>query len=171
MFTTILFDRLPDNVYTMMTLTQELELKKKLLQESTRMLTTQIQAAKEAMDEAQESANEHHGAIEDKFESFRENCQIQRDMYARQLDELITTMGVLKRVNSTKENKEVSFGAVVMTELQNYFIGVSLGEIKLDGESFYAISGLSPLYKAMEGKTSGETFVFRGKEYKVLQVF
>lgn len=171
MLTTILFDRLPDNVYTMMTLTQELELKKKLLQESTRMLTTQIQAAKEAMDEAQESANEHHGAIEDKFESFRENCQIQRDMYARQLDELITTMGVLKRVNSTKENKEVSFGAVVMTELQNYFIGVSLGEIKLDGESFYAISGLSPLYKAMEGKTSGETFVFRGKEYKVLQVF
>ncbi|SIT82265.1 hypothetical protein SAMN05444128_1090 [Pontibacter indicus] len=164
-------DRLTDNLYTMMTLTQELELKKKLLQESTKLLSTQIQAAKEAMDEAQESANEHHGAIEDKFESFREACQIQRDMYARQLDELITTMGVLKRVNSTKENKEVSFGAVVMTELQNYFIGVSLGEIKVDGESFYAISGLSPLYKAMEGKTSGESFVFRDKTYQVLQVF
>ncbi|SIQ89335.1 Transcription elongation factor, GreA/GreB family [Pontibacter lucknowensis] len=164
-------DRLPDNVYIMMTLTQELELKKKLLQESTRLLNMQIQAAKEAMDEAQESANEHHGAIEDKFESFREACQIQRDMYARQLDELITTMGVLKRVNSTKENKEVSFGAVVMTELQNYFIGVSLGEMKIDGESFYAISGMSPLYKAMAGKTSGETFVFRDKTYKVLQVF
>ncbi|PVY40201.1 transcription elongation GreA/GreB family factor [Pontibacter virosus] len=164
-------DRLPDNVYTMMTLTQELELKKKLLQESTKLLNMQIQAAKEAMDEAQESANEHHGAIEDKFESFREACQIQRDMYARQLDELITTMGVLKRVNSTKENKEVSFGAVVMTELQNYFIGVSLGEIKIDGESFFAISGLSPLYKAMEGRTSGESFVFRDKTYKVLQVF
>ncbi|MCP2045168.1 hypothetical protein [Pontibacter sp. HSC-36F09] len=155
----------------MMTLTQELELKKKLLQESTKLLNRQIQAAKEAMDEAQESANEHHGAIEDKFESFREACQIQRDMYARQLDELMTTMGVLKRVNSTKENKEVSFGAVVMTELQNYFIGVSLGEIKIDGESFYAISGLSPLYKAMEGKSSEESFEFRGKSYKVLQVF
>ncbi|GGG01628.1 hypothetical protein GCM10011323_03110 [Pontibacter amylolyticus] len=154
-----------------MTLTQELELKKRLLQESTKLLNMQIQAAKDAMDEAQESANEHHGAIEDKFESFREACQIQRDMYARQLDELITTMGVLKRVNSTKENKEVSFGAVVMTELQNYFIGVSLGEIKIDGESFYAISGLSPLYKAMEGKSSGESFEFRGKSYKVLQVF
>jgi transcription elongation GreA/GreB family factor len=155
----------------MMTLTQELELKKKLLQESTKMLNMQIQAAKDAMDEAQESANEHQGAIEDKFESFREACQIQRDMYARQLDELITTMGVLKRVNSTKENKDVSFGAVVMTELQNYFIGVSLGEIKVDGESFFAISGKSPLYLAMAGKSSGESFVFRGKEYKVLQVF
>src|SRR5690606_7773983 len=155
----------------MMTLTQELELKKKLLQESTKLLNMQIQAAKDAMDEAQESANEHQGAIEDKFESFREACQIQRDMYARQLDELITTMGALKRVNSTKENKEVSFGAVVMTELQNYYIGVSLGEIKIDGESSYAISGLSRRYTAVEGKTGGDSFVIRDNTDDVVQVF
>ncbi|WP_242928313.1 hypothetical protein [Pontibacter vulgaris] len=152
-------------------LTQELELKKKLLQECSKLLTTQINAAKAAMDEAQESANEHQGAIEDKFESFREACQIQRDMYARQLDELISTMGVLKRINATKLNNEISMGAVVMTELQNYFIGVSLGEIKIDGESFYAISGMSPLYKAMAGKTTGDTFEFRDKTYKILQVY
>ena len=92
---------------------QDLELKKRLLQECTKVLNTQINAAKAAMDDAQESANEHQGAIEDKFESFREACQIQRDMYARQLDELITTMSVLKRINATKESKEVAFGAVV----------------------------------------------------------
>jgi transcription elongation GreA/GreB family factor len=155
----------------MMMLTQELELKKKLLQESAKVLNIKIQAAKEAMDEAQESANEHHGAIEDKFESFREACQIQRDMYARQLDELMTTMGLLKQVNVTKENKEVSFGALVMTELQNYFIGVSLGEIKVEGESYYAISSMTPLYKAMAGKTAGESFEFRGKTYKVQHVY
>jgi transcription elongation GreA/GreB family factor len=152
-------------------LTQELELKRKLLQESSKLLTTQMNAAKAAMDEAQESANEHQGAIEDKFESFREACQIQRDMYARQLDELMSTMGVLRRINATKMNNEISMGAVVMTELQNYFIGVSLGEIKIDGESFYAISGMSPLYKAMAGKTTGDTFEFRDKTYKILQVY
>ncbi len=152
-------------------LTQELELKRKLLQECSKLLTTQMNAAKAAMDEAQESANEHQGAIEDKFESFREACQIQRDMYARQLDELMTTMGVLRRINATKMNNEISMGAVVMTELQNYFIGVSLGEIKIEGESFYAISGMSPLYKAMAGKTTGDTFEFRGNTYKILQVF
>lgn len=152
-------------------LTQELELKKRLLQESSKILTMQIQAAKEAMDDAQESANEHQGAMEDRFESFREACQIQRDMYARQLDELITTMGMLKRINATKLNHEIALGAVVLTELQNYYIGVSLGEIKIEGDSFFAISGMSPIYKAMAGKTSGDTFVFRDKEYKILQVF
>lgn len=151
-------------------LTQELEIKKKLLQESTRLLSEQIKAAKDAMDVAQESANEHQGAMEDKFESFREACQIQRDMYARQLDELLSTMAVLKRINATKPNTDISLGAVVQTELQNYFIGVSLGEIKIDGESFYAISGMSPLYKVMAGKVTGESFTFRDKTYKVLQV-
>ncbi|WP_240773397.1 hypothetical protein [Pontibacter sp. SGAir0037] len=129
-----------------------------------------MNAAKAAMDDAQESANEHHGAMEDKFESFREACQIQRDLYARQLDELLTTMALLKRINATKTNADVSFGAIVQTDLQNYFIGVSLGEIKLEGESYYAISGMSPLYKAMEGKTTGETFQFRGKSYTIKQV-
>ena len=152
-------------------LTQELELKKRLLQESTKILNVQLQAAKEAMDDAQESANEHQGAMEDRFESFREACQIQRDMYARQLDELITTMSMLKRINATKVNQDVTLGSVVLTELQNYFIGVSLGEIKLEGDSFFAISGMSPIYKAMAGKTSGDTFVFRDKAYKILQVF
>ncbi|MCX2741809.1 hypothetical protein [Pontibacter anaerobius] len=152
-------------------LTQELETKKRLLQESNKLLNAQIKAAKDAMDEAQESANDHQGAMEDKFESYRENCHIQRDMYARQLDELITTQSVLRRINATKTNHDVSLGAVVHTDLQNYFIGVSLGEIKLDGESYFAISGMSPLCKAMMGKTAGETFVFRDKSYKILQVF
>lgn len=142
-----------------------------MLQECTKILSAQVKAAKDAMNEAQESANEHQGAMEDKFESFRENCQIQRDMYARQLDDLITTQGLLRRINATKVNNEVSLGAVVYTELQNYFIGVSLGEIKLNGESYFAISGLSPLFKAMAGKTTGEEFTFRDKTYKILQVF
>ncbi|WP_230680330.1 hypothetical protein [Pontibacter sp. 172403-2] len=152
-------------------LTQELEMKRRLLQECIRMLNMQMKAAKEAMDDAQESANEHQGAMEDKFESFREACQIQRDMYARQLDELITTMSVLKRINATKSNHDVSLGAVVHTELQNYFIGVSLGEIKVEGTSYYAISGMSPLFKAMAGKSAGEYFTFRDKSYKILEVF
>ncbi|RAU82051.1 hypothetical protein DP923_14700 [Pontibacter arcticus] len=151
-------------------LTQELETKKKLLQECTRLMNDQIKAAKDAMDVAQESANEHQGAMEDKFESFREACQIQRDMYARQLDELLSTMAVLKRINVTKANHDISLGAVVHTELQNYFIGVSLGEVKIDGESYFAISGMSPLYKVMAGKVAGDTFTFRDKEYKILQV-
>lgn len=147
------------------------ELKRQLLQECLRIQNEQISAAKKAMDEAQESANEHHGAIEDKFESFREACQIQRDMYARQLDECMSTLQILKRINSTKENSEIMLGTVVETDLQDFFISVSLGAIKVNDKTYFAVSAMSPLFKAMAGKGKGETFAMRDKKYKIKDIF
>jgi transcription elongation GreA/GreB family factor len=146
-------------------------LKQHLLAECLRIQNTQIQTAKSAMDEAQESANEHQGALEDKFESFREACQIQRDMFAKQLDEAITSLSVLKRIVATKENKNIMLGSVIITNLQKFFISVSLGEITVDGEKFFAISAMSPLFKAMAGKGEGDEFSFRDKTYRIESIF
>ncbi|RDV13545.1 hypothetical protein DXT99_18575 [Pontibacter diazotrophicus] len=155
----------------METLIQELEIKRRLLQECKKVLNLQIKAAKEAMEDAQQSAKDSQGDMMGDLESFRESCQIQRDMYARQLDELMTTMAMLRWINATKVNIKVSPGAVVRTELHNYFIGTSICEIKLEEDSYYAVSAMSPLYKAMAGKATGETFTFRDREYKILQVY
>lgn len=148
-----------------------LELKKKLLSECLRLQRANAEEAKRAMDEAQESANEHQGAIEDKFESFRESCHIQRDMFAKQYDEAISGLHMLRRIVATKENAEVKLGSVVETTFQNYFISVSLGEITAEGKKYYAISTQSPLYQAIADKQKGDVFSFRGKEYKILNVF
>ena len=150
---------------------KKLELKKQLLHECLRIQNEQITAAKTAMDEAQESANEHHGAIEDKFESFREACQIQRDMYAKQLDEAIGSLGILKRVNIAKENNEIMLGSIVETDTQDFFIAISLGALKLDKKTYFAISPMSPLFKAMVGKSKGDTFAMRDKNYKIKNIY
>ncbi len=151
--------------------TTNLALKQRLLNECLRIQNSQIQTAKSAMDEAQESANEHQGAIEDKFESFREACQIQRDMFAKQLDEAITTLSILKRINATKKNKIIMLGSVVVTNTEKFFISVSLGEITVEGEKYFAISAMSPLFKAMVNKNEGETFTFRDKTYTIESIF
>ena len=151
--------------------TKDLVLKQHLLTECLRIQNSQIQTAKNAMDEAQESANEHQGALEDKFESFREACQIQRDMFAKQLDEAIISLSVLRRIVATKENKSVMLGSVIITNLEKFFISVSLGEITVDGQKFFAISAMSPLYKAMVNKKEGEAFTFRDKNYKIESIF
>ena len=150
---------------------KQAELKKQLLKECIRLQSEQANAAKSAMDEAQESANEHHGAIEDKFESFREACQIQRDMYAKQLDEAMTGMSILKRLIATKENSEIMLGSIIETNLQTFFIALSLGEIKVDGKPYFAISAMSPMFKAMAGKKKGDSFAFRDKEFKIKNIF
>ena len=153
------------------TTSTNLALKQRLLNECLRIQNIQIQTAKSAMDEAQESANEHQGAMEDKFESFREACQIQRDMFAKQLDEAITTLSILKRINATKENKNIMLGSVIITNTQKFFISVSLGEINVEGEKYFAISAMSPLFKAMVNKNVGEDFSFRNNTYHIEAIF
>jgi hypothetical protein len=61
-----------------MTTKQRTVLKQQLLSECRRVQQLKADNARQAMLDVQESANESQGAIEDKFESFREACQIQR---------------------------------------------------------------------------------------------
>ncbi|AKQ45323.1 hypothetical protein TH63_06210 [Rufibacter radiotolerans] len=151
--------------------TVDLDIKHRLLNECLRQQTDFVENARQAMEEAQASANESQGAIEDKFESFREACHIQRDMFAKQLDEAIGKLGILKRIVRNKVNEDISLGSIVKTDAQNYFISVSLGEIEVDGSKYFAISPASPVFQAMAGKTKGDSFTFRDKKIKVLDLF
>lgn len=150
---------------------EKTELKLQLLKECRKIVKDQVANAKNAMDEAQESANEHQGAIEDKFESFREACQIQRDMFAKQLEEALSRQALLNRVVATKLNKDIMLGSIVKTDALNYFVSVSLGEVKMNEEGFFAISAMSPVFKAMVNKQQGETFDFMGKKVRILEIF
>ena len=121
--------------------------------------------------DVQESANESQGAIEDKFESFREACQIQRDLYARQLDEALSALQVLERLPETYITREApSLGSIVVTNAQRFYIAVSLGEIAIDGEKYFAISAFSPMYQAMAKSRVGQTFTFRDKPYRIEEI-
>ncbi|MGY2134849.1 hypothetical protein ACW9KT_21645 [Hymenobacter sp. HD11105] len=151
---------------------QRTTMRRQLLEECRRIQQQKVETAREAMLLVQESANESQGAIEDKFESFREACHIQRDLYARQLDEALTGLQVLQRVSDMPPPKDQpNLGSIVVTDSQTYFIALSLGEIKLDGQTFCAISAFSPLYQAMRTTRPGEAFTFRGKSYQMQAVY
>ncbi len=151
---------------------EKIRLKMRLLGECARMQKNILNNAKTAMQEAQDSANEHDGAMEEKFDSYREELQNKRDMFARQADQALDDLAMLNRVNTTKENDTVMLGSVVETDApQKLFISISLGKIELDGETYFAISPMAPLYKAMAGLKAGDSYEFRGKKCKVKNVF
>lgn len=124
-----------------------------------------------AMQQAQESANEEKGTMGDKFESFREQCQLDRDMYARQLQEILMGLTLLRKIDIGRPIDSIMPGAVVITDSQLFFIAISLGEVRLDDKSYFAISTQTPLYKAMAGKKKGESFEFRGKVFRVVDMY
>jgi len=123
-----------------------------------------------AMEEAQHAANEY-GPPKDRYDSFRTQLLRKRDMYAQQLASTTEQINLLDRINPEMVSGKVEFGAVVITETQKIFVSTGLGRIQIDGDTFFAISPAVPIYKAMEGKKTGDTFSFNNNTIKILDVF
>ncbi|WP_054413046.1 hypothetical protein [Hymenobacter sp. DG25A] len=148
------------------------QLKKALLAECLRIQQEKADNARQAMQDVQESANEHQGSIEDKFESFREACHIQRELFGHQLEEAERGLVVLQRLRDAHVLAGVpGLGSVVETDAHTYFISVSIGEFKVDGKTYCAISAFSPLFLAMANHRVGDTFKFRGRSYHIKAVY
>lgn len=148
------------------------KIKQQLLSEALRMQKAVVENARNAMMEAQASANDNDDDTEEKlFNSYREEMQNKRDMFARQLEQAVDDLALLNKVTVNQEHNQAEFGSVVITEAQKLFVSISLGQIKVGNDVYFAVSPSAPLFKALAGKKKGETFEFREKKIKVLDVF
>ena len=148
----------------------KLKLKRALLNKCIEIQKNNVTRSKLAMEDAQDSANQEKGNSEDQSDSFRENMQATRDMYARQVHEGVNTLALLNRI-IVQEHEWVKFGSVIFTDYQNYFISSGLGEIKMNDLSFITVSTLSPLFQILASKKKGEQFMFLDRMYRVVDVF
>jgi len=144
--------------------------KKKLVETCMKEQDQVVEHAKQRMDEAQESANEY-GQPQDRYDSYRTQMLGKRDMFAKQYCKAVEERNVLDRIDLDEENEQVSFGSVVVTNDQKLFISISLGKIIVDGEEYFAISPLVPLFKSLEGLKKGDSFEFNGKQRKIKDHF
>lgn len=150
----------------------KLELKKRLLAECLKIQNNIVNTARTAMNEAHESALEYDEAAEDNMvDSYREQMQNKRDMFARQLEHSLEDLALLHKVITEKELDTAIFGAVVITESQKLFICISLGAIKTNTDQYFAISPAAPIFKAISGLKKGDSFTFRDKQIKILDIF
>ena len=128
-----------------------------------------MQAAQQAMRDMQESALEGR-SNEEMGDAFAAQCQNEHTMYAKRVHEANGILTILERAKGVKCGNTIGFGSLVITDKQNFFVAAGIGEFKLDDDNFFIISAQTPIFQEMEGKAEGETFEFRGREYKVLEV-
>jgi len=62
-------------------------------------------------------------------------------------------------------------GAVVSVGGRHLVIAVSTEHFDLDGVRYIGVSPQSPIYKAMDGLSAGDSFVFNGKDVTIDEVF
>jgi hypothetical protein len=92
-------------------------------------------------------------------------------MYVVQHEKAVAELEILKKIDISKINKEISFGSVVITKDQKLFISISLGKISFENETYFAISVKVPFYEVIKGKKKGDVFVFNGKQNQIIEIF
>ena len=147
-----------------------LDLKRKLLAECVKVQKGMVENLRNTMKEAERSAMEHDEPSEDTMmDSFREEMQNKRDMFARQYEAALEELALLNKL-TIEPYDTVQFGAIVRTSENNLFISISIGKIEVDGTTYFAISPLAPLYKVLTGLKAGESGTFRDKKITVKEV-
>ena len=149
----------------------KLQVKEELLQECLKTQDELVATLKTAIKNVQDAANEERGGSEENFDSFREQCQHDRDMYARQLDQATSGLQILKKIDAKTKADQAKLGSVVVTDKLTVFLAWNMGKINLGKNTCFAISTQAPLFNAIAGKKKGETFSFRGETHKVLEVY
>lgn len=88
--------------------------------------------------------------------------QLQLDQARSQLTKLQSYMG--------KTSTVVEPGALVETDKNVFFIGLSMASVQADDKEVYGVSVDSPAYAAIRGKQEGEDFILGNETHTIRSV-
>ncbi|WP_046755211.1 3-oxoacyl-ACP synthase [Kordia jejudonensis] len=106
----------------------------------------------------------------DKHETGRAMLQLEREKLGNQLAEIQKVKEILFKIDQTAQVFQGCLGSVVYTSQANYFISVSVGEIMVHNEKFYAIATNTPIGKLLLGKKVGDTITFRNQSFVIEKI-
>ena len=115
-------------------------------------------------------SSETKSSAGDKHETGRAMLQLEMEKAAQQLENIQLMRETLAKIDVAKITSVASLGAIIETNLGAYFLSISLGQLKVGNETFFAISASSPIGKLLLGKKSGDIFVWNGKKIEIHQV-
>ncbi|MCF6407113.1 hypothetical protein L3C95_29730 [Chitinophaga filiformis] len=136
------------------------------------MIEERITMAKSAVDSAQEAANnEDKSSAGDKYETGRAMGHLEKDMYARQLAEIIRELDKLQKVNTDIIYTTAQTGALVRCQQHSFFIAAGLGKQVIDDQIIFFLSPDAPLAKLLFQKKVGDGFLFNKMDMLILEVY
>lgn len=146
-------------------------LKEQLHQQCVNYVQQRMDAAQQAIAEAQQAANnDTKSSAGDKYETGREMAQQETNRNLTQLNEANKLMVSLNRIGTASQSTIAESGSVVKTNLGNFYLSISAGNIKVNNDVYIAISMASPVGLKLKGVKVNDHFDFNGKNYFVTEV-
>jgi hypothetical protein len=154
-----------------------LKLSDALYQLCLEFIDNRIKTIRQAIQETQASADqESKSSAGDKYETGLSMMQLDMEKQAEQLAEAIRTrdslqhVRVLDEMSSGSANGVVKPGSAVETNNGNFYIAISAGQLKVNDQTYFAVSPATPIGSKLMGLKAGEGFSFNGKQFVVNKV-
>ena len=148
------------------------QLKQQLLNACHRVINERISLIGKNLESLQESRNnETKSSAGDKYETGRAMLQIEEDNHKKQLHQALLLSDQLQQIDPVRSADCVDRGSLVITNQLNYFISVGLGELTLEGKSYFCVSPASPIGQKLMGQKERIRFEFNGKEVEIQQIW
>ncbi len=155
-----------------MTDTEKIAFKQRLKRWALDLIGQRIATSKEAIDEAQEAANnEGKSSAGDKYETGRAMGHLQQEMHARQPTEYVKELAILHSVNTDTICPEGRSGAFLQGEKTSFFIAAGLGKQVVEGQTIFFLSPQAPLAKILQNKKPGDSLIFNNINTVIQIVF
>ena len=105
----------------------------------------------------------------DKHETGRAMIQLEMEKAGQQLAGVNVMTEVLDRVEIEKTSETVCLGSLIKTTKGTYFLAVSVGQIKVENDTYFVVSSQSPVGKQLLGKKNGDNIPFN--KAKIISIF
>lgn len=115
-------------------------------------------------------ANDSKSSMGDKYETSREMMQQQINHLEQQIALTGQQVFNLRSFKPEKNSDAVEKGSLVETNIGNFFISVSYGELKIAGKSCFLISEFAPLAKLILTLKEGDDFVINNRNGEIIGV-
>jgi predicted transcriptional regulator len=132
---------------------------------------SRMQAAEQAIAEAQQAQNDDtKSSAGDKYETGREMAQQETNRNLAQLNEANKLMVALNQISFNGEAKKAETGSVIITNNGNFYLAISAGTLTLNGENYFAVSPASPIGYNLKDKKAGDEFILNEKSYQIQSI-
>jgi len=150
----------------------QLKIKEELRLVCVNFLASKLNIIQDTINSNQEALHtESKSSAGDKHETGRAMLQLEMEKAGQQIAVLQQMKLVVEKITSDRLTDVVSLGAVIRTDFANYYMGISIGRVEIENETYFVISPSSPIGQLLLGKFVNDSFIFQGRISKILEVY
>lgn len=149
----------------------KLELKEQIIHKALETYRKRMQSKRNKQLELLEDTNEFENEdFEMSDEANREETLERVEERAKIMDKMDDKLQHLASAVPSVAS-QVGVGTVVITNMENFFVGASIPNFEVKGRHYVGISPDAPIYGELRGKEVGDEIQFRDRAYQIKEIF